>query len=125
MTGDITDRIVSSIANEIESTNAIALRCARRIHWTRARRIIAAFGTRIASTDSTTSGDRTFLRRRYDSIRPLRARTPACPSPTFETYFRAGEERESERDRAFEAAAQSLKVDERDPAAHWAMGRAL
>src|SRR4029077_12758321 len=33
--------------------------------------------------------------------------------------------RQSETDLAFEAAGQSLMVDDRDPAAHWAMGRAL
>jgi tetratricopeptide (TPR) repeat protein len=33
--------------------------------------------------------------------------------------------REPEIDRAYEAAGQSLMVDDRDPAAHWAMGRAL
>jgi tetratricopeptide (TPR) repeat protein len=33
--------------------------------------------------------------------------------------------REAEIDSAYGAAEQSLSVDERDPAAHWAMGRAL
>jgi DNA-binding SARP family transcriptional activator/TolB-like protein/Flp pilus assembly protein TadD len=34
-------------------------------------------------------------------------------------------ERERETDRAYAAAGQSLMADDRDPAAHWAMGRAL
>lgn len=34
-------------------------------------------------------------------------------------------EREQEIDRAYATAGQSLIVDDRDPAAHWAMGRAL
>jgi DNA-binding SARP family transcriptional activator len=34
-------------------------------------------------------------------------------------------EREREMDRAYAAAGQSLMADDRDPAAHWAMGRAL
>jgi DNA-binding SARP family transcriptional activator len=34
-------------------------------------------------------------------------------------------DRETEIERAFETAAQSLGADDRDPAAHWAMGRAL
>ena len=34
-------------------------------------------------------------------------------------------EREREVDRAFATAAQGLIADDRDPAAHWAMGRAL
>jgi len=33
--------------------------------------------------------------------------------------------RQSEADRAFDAAGRSLLADHRDPAAHWAMGRAL
>ena len=37
----------------------------------------------------------------------------------------AGRDREPESERAFEAAGQGLMVDDRDPAAHWAMGRAL
>jgi TolB-like protein len=34
-------------------------------------------------------------------------------------------ERQAETDRAFDAAGRSLMADHRDPAAHWAMGRAL
>ncbi len=34
-------------------------------------------------------------------------------------------DRERQIDQAFEAAGQSLSADDRDPAAHWAMGRAL
>jgi len=34
-------------------------------------------------------------------------------------------ERDTEIDRAYEAAGESLVADDRDPAAHWAMGRAL
>jgi len=34
-------------------------------------------------------------------------------------------ERQAETDRALDAAGRSLQVDPRDPAAHWAMGRAL
>lgn len=34
-------------------------------------------------------------------------------------------ERETQIDKAFDAAGQSLMADDRDPAAHWAMGRAL
>jgi tetratricopeptide (TPR) repeat protein len=34
-------------------------------------------------------------------------------------------ERQAETDRAFDAAGRGLQADPRDPAAHWAMGRAL
>jgi DNA-binding SARP family transcriptional activator/TolB-like protein len=43
----------------------------------------------------------------------------------FQNAFQGWAKREAEIDRAFEAAGQSLMADDRDPAAHWAMGRAL
>jgi DNA-binding SARP family transcriptional activator len=43
----------------------------------------------------------------------------------FQNAFQGWAKREPEIDRAYEAAGQSLMVDDRDPAAHWAMGRAL
>lgn len=42
----------------------------------------------------------------------------------FQNAFQGWGPREAEIDRAFDAAGQSLSVDERNPAAHWAMGRA-
>jgi DNA-binding SARP family transcriptional activator len=43
----------------------------------------------------------------------------------FQNAFQGWAKRQPEIDRAFETAGQSLMVDDRDPAAHWAMGRAL
>ena len=43
----------------------------------------------------------------------------------FQNAFLGWKKSEPEIDRAFEAAGKSLMVDDRDPAAHWAMGRAL
>jgi tetratricopeptide (TPR) repeat protein len=43
----------------------------------------------------------------------------------FQNAFQGWAKREPEIDRAFETAGRSLMVDDRDPAAHWAMGRAL
>jgi DNA-binding SARP family transcriptional activator/TolB-like protein len=43
----------------------------------------------------------------------------------FQNAFQGWATRQPEVDRAFAAAGQSLMVDDRDPAAHWAMGRAL
>jgi tetratricopeptide (TPR) repeat protein len=43
----------------------------------------------------------------------------------FQNAFQGWADRAAEADRAFEAAGQSLMADDRDPAAHWAMGRAL
>jgi DNA-binding SARP family transcriptional activator len=42
----------------------------------------------------------------------------------FQNAFQGWAKRAPEVDRAFEAAGQSLMADDRDPAAHWAMGRA-
>ena len=43
----------------------------------------------------------------------------------FQGAFQQWAPRQPEIDRAFATAGQSLVVDDRDPAAHWAMGRAL
>jgi DNA-binding SARP family transcriptional activator/TolB-like protein len=43
----------------------------------------------------------------------------------FQKAFQGWNDRAAEIDRAFAAAGQSLIADDRDPAAHWAMGRAL
>ena len=43
----------------------------------------------------------------------------------FQNAFQRWTKREPEIERAFAAAGQGLMVDDRDPAAHWAMGRAL
>jgi DNA-binding SARP family transcriptional activator/TolB-like protein len=43
----------------------------------------------------------------------------------WQNAFQGWAKRESEVERAFDAAGQSIMVDDRDPTAHWAMGRAL
>ncbi|HET9862588.1 MAG TPA: tetratricopeptide repeat protein [Steroidobacteraceae bacterium] len=43
----------------------------------------------------------------------------------FQNAFLGWKKPEPEIERAYEAAGRSLMVDDRDPAAHWAMGRAL
>jgi TolB-like protein/Flp pilus assembly protein TadD len=60
------------------------------------------------------------------SLDPTFARAYAGLSFThFQNAFQGWAEREGETDRAFETAGQSLMADDRDPTAHWAMGRAL
>jgi tetratricopeptide (TPR) repeat protein len=57
---------------------------------------------------------------------PTFARAHAGLSFThFQNAFQGWAKRASEVDKAFAAAGQALMVDDRDPAAHWAMGRAL
>jgi DNA-binding SARP family transcriptional activator len=43
----------------------------------------------------------------------------------WQSAFQRWADREKQSDRAFETAGQSLLVDDQNPAAHWAMGRAL
>jgi tetratricopeptide (TPR) repeat protein len=43
----------------------------------------------------------------------------------FQNAFQGWADREAEIDKAFAAAGQGLMIDDHDPAAHWAMGRAL
>jgi tetratricopeptide (TPR) repeat protein len=43
----------------------------------------------------------------------------------FQNAFQGWEDRAREIERAYETAGQSVMVDDRDPAAHWAVGRAL
>jgi DNA-binding SARP family transcriptional activator len=43
----------------------------------------------------------------------------------FQSAFQGWAPRDAETDLAFDAAGRSVMVDDRDPAAHWAMGRAL
>ncbi|MBM6579214.1 hypothetical protein ILT44_03375 [Microvirga sp. BT689] len=60
------------------------------------------------------------------SIDPTFARAYAGLSFThFQNAFQGWTERNREVDHALRAAGQGLMIDERDPAAHWAMGRAL
>jgi TolB-like protein len=57
---------------------------------------------------------------------PTFARAYASLSFThWQNAFQRWADRETESDRAFETAGQSLLVDDHNPAAHWAMGRAL
>jgi tetratricopeptide (TPR) repeat protein len=52
----------------------------------------------------------------------------ACAGLSFthwQNAFQGWADREQETDKAYAAAGQSLMIDDHDPAAHWAMGRAL
>ncbi len=60
------------------------------------------------------------------SIDPTFARAYAGLSFThFQNAFQGWAERRTEVDHALRAAGQGLMIDDRDPAGHWAMGRAL
>ncbi|MEO7644143.1 MAG: winged helix-turn-helix domain-containing protein [Burkholderiaceae bacterium] len=76
-----------------------------------------------------TQDDNELARRFFETavkLDPTFSRAYAGLSFThFQNAFQGWAVREREIDRAFAAAGQSLFVDERNPAAHWAMGRAL
>jgi tetratricopeptide (TPR) repeat protein len=68
---------------------------------------------------------RQFFKRAV-GLDPTFARAHAGLSFThFQNAFQGWGPREEEISRAMETARHSLSVDDRDPAAHWAMGRAL
>jgi DNA-binding SARP family transcriptional activator/TolB-like protein len=72
------------------------------------------------------NGEALQLFRRAIQLDPTFARAYAGLSFThFQNVFlELTPDRQAQIDRAMESAAQSLAADERDPAAHWAMGRA-
>ena len=100
---------------------AEAAQLARRLGVASPRRC----GTCIGSARPTTSWPGTSSRPRCSSTRRFRAPMRAFRSRYFQSAFQGWAERASAVDRAFETAGQSLMADDRDPAAHWAMGRAL
>ena len=82
-------------------------------------------GTCSATSRRTTSVLATSSNRRSSSIPLSRGPTPASPSPISVARSSGWEEREPQIELAYAAAANGLLADERDPAVHWAMGRAL
>lgn len=122
---EIGDRIVASIANEIETTerNRAILRppasldawgCHHRGLW-------HAYRFNRRDNEAARHFFETAVR-----LDPTYSRAYAGLSFThFQNAFQGWAARDSETDCAFDAAGRSLMADDRDPAAHWAMGRAL
>lgn len=119
------DRIVASLANEIET-----IECHRAIlkppnsldAWEAHHRGLWHM-YRFSQPDNARAQRFFETAVRLD---PTFARAYAGLSFThFQNAFLGWEPREPEIHRAFESAGQSLMADDRDPAAHWAMGRAL
>ena len=125
MLDEIGNRIVASIANEIETIerNRAILRPPSSLDAWEAhhRGLWHMYRFNRADNERARHFFETAVR-----LDPTFARAYAGLSFThFQNAFQGWAEREPEIDRAFEAAGQSLMVDDRDPAAHWAMGRAL
>src|SRR6185437_1992140 len=122
---EIGDRIVASIAGEIEANernHAILKQPSSLDAWEAHHRGLWHM-YRFNKPDNDQARHFFEMAVRLD---PTFARAYAGLSFThFQNAFQGWAKRELEIERAFETAGQSLMADDRDPAAHWAMGRAL
>jgi DNA-binding SARP family transcriptional activator len=121
----IANRIVASIANEIEASerNRAMLTPPNSVDAWQAHHRGLWHMYRFNKLDNMRAQESFEMAVRMD---PTFSRAFAGLSFThFQNAFQGWEGREAETQRAYEAAGQSLMADDRDPAAHWAMGRAL
>jgi DNA-binding SARP family transcriptional activator/Flp pilus assembly protein TadD len=122
---EIGNRIVASIAHEIETIerNRAILRPPNSLDAWEAYHRGLWHMYRFSRTENERAQHFFETAVRLD---PTFARAHAGLSFThFQNAFQGWSNRAPEVDRAFEAAGQSLMADDRDPAAYWAMGRAL
>lgn len=122
---DIGDRIVASIEHEIETIerNRAMLRPPSSLDAWEAHHRGLWHMYRFSKADNERAQHFFETAVRLD---PTFARAHAGLSFThFQKAFQGWSERAPEIDRAYATAGQSLMADDRDPAAHWAMGRAL
>jgi DNA-binding SARP family transcriptional activator/TolB-like protein len=122
---EIGNRIVASVASEIETLerNRAILRPPSSLDAWEAHHRGLWHMYRFNQADNGRAKQFFEMAVRLD---PTFARAHAGLSFThFQEAFQGWGERRAAVDRAFETAGQSLMADDRDPAAHWAMGRAL
>ncbi|HEV7258729.1 MAG TPA: tetratricopeptide repeat protein [Bosea sp. (in: a-proteobacteria)] len=122
---EIGDRIVASVASEVEAAerNRAILKPPNGLDAWEAHHRGLWHMYRFNQADNDKA--RSFFERAI-RLDPTFARAYAGLSFThFQNAFQGWTARAPQIDLAFEAAGQSLMVDDRDPAAHWAMGRAL
>jgi DNA-binding SARP family transcriptional activator len=122
---EIGNRIVALIANEIETSerNRAVLKPPNSLDAWEAHHRGLWHMYRFNKPDNVKAQHFFEMAVRLD---PTFARAHAGLSFThFQNAFQGWAKRASEVDKAFAAAGQALMVDDRDPAAHWAMGRAL
>jgi DNA-binding SARP family transcriptional activator len=122
---EIGNRIVASIAGEVEriERNRAILRAPSSLDAWEAHHRGLWHMYRFSKSDNEQARHFFETAVRLD---PTFARAYAGLSFThFQNAFQGWAQRAPEIDRAFDAAGQSLMADDRDPAAHWAMGRAL
>jgi TolB-like protein len=122
---EIGNRIVSCIANEIEivERNRAVLKPPNSLDaWEACHR---GLWHMYRFTQADNERAQHFLRLSIDKD-PTFARAHAALSFThWQSAFQRWSDVAVERERAYRAAGESLMADEQDPAAHWAMGRAL
>jgi TolB-like protein/Flp pilus assembly protein TadD len=122
---DIGDRVVAAIASEIETVerNRARLRPPNSLDAWEAYHRGLWHMYRFTRRDNDEAMGFLMTAVRLD---PTFARARAGLSFThFQNVFQGWRSRTRETKLALDAAAQSLAIDDRDPAAHWAMGRAL
>lgn len=122
---EIGNRIVASVASEIETLerNRAILRPPNCLDAWEAHHRGLWHMYRFSQPDNEAA--RRFFARAV-ALDPTFSRAYAGLSFThFQDAFQGWEAREPAMERALDAAGQSLTADDRDPAAHWAMGRAL
>ncbi len=122
---EIGNRIVASIASEVESTerNRAILKSPNSLDAWEAHHRGLWHMYRFNKADNEQARHFFEMAVRLD---PTFARAYAGLSFThWQNAFQGWAAREVETDLAFDAAGRSLMADDRDPAAHWAMGRAL
>jgi tetratricopeptide (TPR) repeat protein len=122
---EIGNRIVSSIASEIEAAerNHAILRPPSSLNAWEAYHRGLWHMYRFTRTDNDLARGFFQMALRLD---PTFSRAHASLSFThWQNAFQQWADRDAERDLAYAAAGESLIIDDRDPAAHWAMGRAL
>ena len=122
---EIGNRIVSSIANEIETMekhHAVLKPPSSLDAW-------EAYHRGLWHMYRFTRSENELAQHFFEmsvKLDPTYARAHAGLSFThWQSSFQHWGDRQQEADRAFEAAGRGLIVDDHDPAAHWAMGRAL
>jgi DNA-binding SARP family transcriptional activator len=122
---EIGDRIVTSIAGEIEAIerNRAILKPPNSLDaWEAYHRGL----WHMYRFDRTENAEAQKFFEMAIRLDPTFSRAYAGLSFThFQNAFQNWAPRESEIAQAYDAAGRSLMADERDPAAHWAMGRAL
>jgi TolB-like protein/tetratricopeptide (TPR) repeat protein len=124
--GDIATRIVSSLDAEIEATerNRAVLRPPNSLNAWEAHHRGLWHMYRFTTHDNE-QAQRYFERAIKLDPTFSRAYAALCFTHWQNAFLFRAADRQAEADRAFDAARRSLLADDRDPAAHWAMGRAL